>query len=444
MMRSRLLLGLLLLAAAVTTPARAESPATARASIATKGDLWVGQRVTLVVELATPGFFNSAPVFELPQIPGVILMPPSERPVIGSQTEGDTTLTTQRHELAVYSQRAGDVHIPAFPVRFESTAAFGKPVVSQRVTTTPVSYPAKLPPGAPSGIAVITSADLKFTDTWNPEPPKQTVPAGTAFTRTVTMEARDVSGMILPSIQFKPIDGLRAYPKPPVVDDHTERGELTGRRAETVTYVCEKGGTYSLPTLAMLCWNPDDKQLKRVEIPGRTFQVLAPPPPPVDETVQPAKNSSWSWKWLSATMAICVALAIVAWMAAPSIIARWHHDREQRANSEAAYFAKLKHACRTDNPRAVESALLAWLDRALPGQSSISTDLLAERAGNPELTRELEKLAASIYGREGVIKASWSGQNLLRQITAARPKIVQDSTADRWRQPTLPPLNPTS
>ena len=37
-----------------------------RASIGTQGDLWVGQRVTLVVELLAPGFFSGMAAFDLP------------------------------------------------------------------------------------------------------------------------------------------------------------------------------------------------------------------------------------------------------------------------------------------------------------------------------------------------------------------------------------------
>ena len=37
-----------------------------RASIETKGELWVGQRVTLLVDLLAPGFFSGAAAFDLP------------------------------------------------------------------------------------------------------------------------------------------------------------------------------------------------------------------------------------------------------------------------------------------------------------------------------------------------------------------------------------------
>jgi hypothetical protein len=141
----------------LTPAAAAEPPARVRAAVATRGDIWVGQRVALAVDLLTPGFFASAPAFDLPQTPGVILIPPQDRPVVGSQTIDGTTYTTQRHELAVFAQRAGPVKIPEFVVRFESSPAFGKPPVAQRVTTPAVSFTARMPPGAEGLSTVITT-----------------------------------------------------------------------------------------------------------------------------------------------------------------------------------------------------------------------------------------------------------------------------------------------
>src|SRR5262245_11366647 len=114
--------------------AGAQPPARVRASFAAKGDIWVGQRVTLVVELLAPGFFTSAPAFDLPQVSGVILLPPEGRPVVGSETVDGTTCTTQRHELAAFAQRAGRVGIPAFSVRFSSSPEFNKPSTDRQVT----------------------------------------------------------------------------------------------------------------------------------------------------------------------------------------------------------------------------------------------------------------------------------------------------------------------
>ena len=93
--------------------------AKALTSIETKGDLWVGQRVTLLVELLAPGFFAGTAAFDLPTVSGLMLVPPEDSPIVASETMDGTTYTVQRHELAVFSRRAGEQTIPPFTVRFQ-------------------------------------------------------------------------------------------------------------------------------------------------------------------------------------------------------------------------------------------------------------------------------------------------------------------------------------
>ena len=93
-----------------------------RASIGTQGDLWVGQRIALVVELLAPGYFAGAAAFDLPDPPGLLLTPPEGSPVVSSETIDGTSYTVQRHEVAVFARRAGEQTIPPFTVRFNSDA----------------------------------------------------------------------------------------------------------------------------------------------------------------------------------------------------------------------------------------------------------------------------------------------------------------------------------
>src|SRR5262245_7609875 len=298
----------LAVAGCLADTAGAQPPAQARASIATKGDIWVGQRVTLVVELLTPGLFSSAPAFDLPQVPGVILLPPEGRPVLGSETIDGVTYTTQRHELAAYAQRPGRVTVPGFVVRFASSPNFVKPPVDRRVTTPAVTFTAKVPPGAEGLATVVTTRDLTVKETWEPQPGRGPAKPGDAFTRTIAVEARDVPGMVLPAFRFDRQDGLGVYPKSPAVEDRSERGDLTGRRVETVTYVCERPGSFALPALALAWWDPAAQKLNRVTLPAQTIEVAASP-----AAAAPIAEPRRRWPWAVAALAAALAIGLVAW-----------------------------------------------------------------------------------------------------------------------------------
>ena len=89
-----------------------------RTSIPAQGEVWVGQRVILVVELLAPGYFASAAAFDLPSPPGLIIVPPRGSPVVSSENVDGVAYSVQRHELSLLSSRAGEQTVPSFTVRF--------------------------------------------------------------------------------------------------------------------------------------------------------------------------------------------------------------------------------------------------------------------------------------------------------------------------------------
>jgi hypothetical protein len=436
-MTPRLLLALVGLFAS-SNATGAEPAARVQASLATKGDVWVGQRVTLVVELFAPGFFAAAPAFELPQVPGVVIAKPEDRPTLDSKTIDDVSYTVQRHEFAVYAQRAGTVTIPGFVARFEANERFGAPAKAYSVTTPAVKYVAKMPPGAEKLATVITTRSLTVKETWAPEPGAAKV--GAAFTRTITVEARDVPGMVLPSFAFAPPDGLRAYPKPPEVSDSVNRGELTGRRVETVTYVCEEPGRYELPALVLAWWNPEAQKLSREKLPARTFDVTAPPTPPAAVPVTPAPEPRSRW-WLVAIGAGVVALGLLGWRFAPALASSWKRYRARAAESEGAYFAAFERACRTGDAHATYRALVAWLDRFAVEPRVETLDDFARRAGDPQLSAEFTALRDAAF-KPGADGSTRPRPELAHRVRIARKQLSHTARARR-HEPALPPLNPT-
>lgn len=428
----------LLLTASLANLAAAQPAARARVSVGSKGDIWVGQRVTIVVELLAPGTFASAPSFDLPQVPGVILIPPEGRPVIGSETIGDVDYTSQRHELQVYAQRPGEVQMPEFAVRFESSPAFGQPATDERVVVPAVSFTAKMPPGAEGLSMVITTHELRFEEKWRPQPDQPAKP-GDAFIRTITVEAKDVPAMALPAFRFDAPDGLRAYPKSPVVHDQTDRGDLTGRRVETATYVCEKAGSFSLPALVLAWWDPETQKLKRVELPAQTIEVTAPPH--VAAAPTPAQPPHRPWIWPTAMAGLLAAAALV-WRFGP-VLRSWHRDRRESAGqSEAEYFAAFERACRGADTSAAYRALLVWLDRYFDGNGIATIGMLAARADDLQLTAELTALENVTFGKDRSAGLPWSPERLLLRTRAARSRLRHQNDSARASGAALPPLNP--
>lgn len=247
-----------------------------RTSLATKGDLWVGQRVTLVVELLAPGFFSGTPSFDMPDPQGLVLIPPRGSPTIGTETIDGISYTVQRHELFVFPRRAGEQIIPSLTVRFGfKRQPLDKDVVAATVKTEAVKFTAKPPPGAEKLGSIISARNLTAVESWKPEPGK--AKAGDAFTRTITFAAPDVPAMAFPPFPTGKIDGLGIYPQPPQVLDQSDRGQMSGQRLDTVTYVCQRAGQFIIPPVRLSWFDLDAQKLQVIEFPSHTIDVAPNP-----------------------------------------------------------------------------------------------------------------------------------------------------------------------
>jgi hypothetical protein len=282
-------------------------PAFARTEITSKGDLWVGQRITLAVELLVPGYFAGTPSFDLPNVPEMLLIPPSERPVLGSQQIDGASYTTQRHEFLVFARQAGDYEIPAFAIRLKyKHQPLDKEILSQTVLTTSVRFATKAPPGAEKLAGIISARDLKVVETWRPQPGH--AKAGDAFTRTITFSASDVPAMAFPPFPAPEVDGLGIYRKDPEVLDDSERGVLLGERRDTITYVCQRPGRFVVPAARLTWWNLDAKELRTIDFPARGLDVA--PNPAAQAVTSPADQSQPSSAQFQQT-ALTISLALI-------------------------------------------------------------------------------------------------------------------------------------
>lgn len=268
-----------------------------RASIETMGDVYVGQRVTLVVELLAPGYFSGSPSFDLPDPPSLLIVPPRSSPVVSSETIGDTTYTVQRHELAVFAHRGGEQTVPAIAVRFHfKRQPLDKDAAAAAVKTEPLKFVAKVPPGAEKLGGIISAKHLTATESWKPEPGK--AKAGDAFTRTITFAAPDVPAMAFPPFPKQTIDGIGVYPKPPVVLDQSDRGNLQGQRRDTIVYVCQRPGRFVIPAVRFSWFDLESREVRTIDFPSRTIDVAPNPAMPVATTdgrprAAPVEHHRW-------------------------------------------------------------------------------------------------------------------------------------------------------
>jgi len=414
-------------------------PAFVREKLEQVEKIWPGQRLTLYVTLYTTTSFSGSTWSELPKVSGMLIMENEDRPLLGTEKIDGASYIFKRHEIALFPLRSGSLTMPAFTVGFGFLGENGK-VVDQSFTSRQLQFSVLEIPGADPQKPVITTGNLQVKDQWNPEPGKAKV--GDALIRTITMTGDDLPGMAFPPLNIEKIDGLGVYQKQPRVNDQMQRGAFTGQRTETITYVCEKEGKFTLPGMNINWWNPKNEELKEIKLEPVTLKVAANPLLETEDQPGAEQQNSRSFSWkLSGIALLVLAVAIIGLL---WLLRLKKQQSSSLEPSEAELFKQFHRASTSSDAAKTMRALMRWLDRS--GLTGVSgrLDLLVLRAGDADLGRQVQALETVLFSPEEINKGagSWSAGGLYRAVRRARRKLGQADIRLKIGEEGLPALNP--
>ncbi len=411
-------------------------PAFVKEKLVQTEKIWSGQRLTLYISLYSTTSFSGSTRFNLPRVSGMMIMESKAHPLIGTENIDGLSYIFKRHEIDLFPLRSDILILPAFSVEFSFRGETGR-IVNHSFTTKPHQFKVLEIPGASSQRNVITTANLEVEDRWITEPEK--VKVGDALTRTITMLADDLPGMAFPPLNLKKVDGLGCYLKQPQVEDKVQRGEFVGKRTETITYICERKGTFIIPGTTLQWWNPKTETLQTVFLKKVKFEVVANLAlgKRVPEESYRAEGAGSLWV---SSVAIFIIFAICALVA--MVYFRFRSKRQlygsDRSCNEVELFKEFKKSALSNDALASMQSLLCWLDYSELAGRPGSLVRFSALAGNPELDKQIASLETFLYasgpGRE------WFGYRLFTVVRQARKTLSQNHP--EVEQFGLPTLNP--
>ena len=379
---------------------------------------WTGERVRIRIELRAPGSFSGSAGFDLPEIPGILLLKVGNPVVSSKEIEGESWFV-QTHEFALFSQKSGTVTIPSFPVRFEAREGFTGPANPVVAKTKPVSIEIQRPPGSESIPFLVTTDNLQITESWDPDPGEVAeAKVGDVFRRTIVQRSSGLTGMALSPASTNAPEGVRVYGPQVETSDNTERGAFDGERRETLTYLLQKSGPVTLPALEYTWWNPKNETLESKVLSEVVLSVAAAP---VTETPgSEATEGSWV-TWL-----LVIGLGLLLFWKKQTIFDAFSRGWRLLNPPESQAARKLRRACRQDDPAAAEGAWNEWLT-AMGGSREIGEELRSALLGMHRV----------LYGPTA--GESWTGSELWEAFSEQRSRKA------RFRVPLktskLPALN---
>lgn len=228
-----------------------------------QGMLVPGQRAQLILEIATSTWFTSGTKIRIPEVPGLVILQTEQFASNASEARAGQTWVVQRWSLDVYPQRPGRFTLPPIALSIEVNAG-DQGNVSGQAFSPALDFIVGLPQAleqvdfwvAAPRFSVEQHLD-KSTDQLHP---------GDAFERRIEFVADDVQAMMLPEVSVERQPGLAAYPAPAVLENSNNRGQATGSRVQTFSYVAEQSGSYLLPGQDFFWWDTGAEELRVLSI----------------------------------------------------------------------------------------------------------------------------------------------------------------------------------
>ncbi len=360
-------------------------------------------------------------------------MESEDRPLLGTEKIDGVSYIFKQHEIDLFPQRAGSLTVPPFTVEFGFRGPENK-VTEQNFNTGKLQFTVEKIPGADPGKAVITTTNLHIDDHWEPVVDKAKV--GDAFIRTITMTADDLPGMAFPPLNVQKIDGMGLYTRQPQVADQIQRGEFTGKRIETISYVCEQEGTFTVPEITIPWWNPKKESLQNIVLESVLLKVDTNPllqkESPAD--AKASRTAGFPWRWSLVILLIsCLTGAVFIWQRR-----RMKPQKLKVIDKENELFKEFQKVSASHDASATMQALLHWLDCSDLTDSPGNLTRFIGLADDSELAIQTEALETTLYARGN--KQQWSGDKLYSAVKRARKKLKQHRPPDV--QHSLPVLNP--
>lgn len=238
-----------------------------------------GERIRVLISVATPRWFTAGTRLRLPEIPDLLVLQNQEFASNATERRGQESWTLQRWSVDAFATRAGDFILEPIEVTASISLAPGKDKTFT-LYTQPQPFSVVVPPElAMLNAPWIASPKVTLEQRIDGE---DTLALGAALKRTVSITAEGVMAMMLPSLadgalarggptggalHSDTMAGLQSYPEPALLTNKATRGALTAQRIETTTYIATHPGDVSIPPSTAYWWNTTDATLHTLATP---------------------------------------------------------------------------------------------------------------------------------------------------------------------------------
>ncbi|CAM2154401.1 exported protein of unknown function [Pararobbsia alpina] len=336
------------------------------------GPVVAGTEVKLVVDLLTTTYFTDAPDWPLFNLADAVVSLPDEQATNLSETIDGVRWFGVSRAYRIAPQAAKTFDIAPFVITLHP-GGIDTPV---KVTTPALKLIATLPEGA-EGMKTFF-ATTALTATQQIAPAKKDAQVGEAITRTITQRATGTQAMLVPPVVFTDVEGLQRTAGPASTHDVTDdrAGLVAGLRTDSVSYIAQRAGHYTLPAIKVEWWNATTHRREVIELPAVSISVAAAHERPVFDIPVDTLTGDVRHRILviDRTQLVVGAVMVVALFAlvwvwprvaayARGFIRHLRTQRQRWADSDLRKWFALRRVARSGRMTLIVPVLYRWLDR---------------------------------------------------------------------------------
>jgi hypothetical protein len=396
-------------------------------------------------------------------------------------TEGNRNYRVIERHYALFPGKSGDVRIPAirFNGHVEDAGSSGNQIFSglfnQGTRVKAISDPLFLTinPPAPefTGRSWLPAKFLEISDNSSFD---EEVQVGQPITRQVLIRSVGLTAEQLPEIEFQDSVDFKQYPDKTTRETHQNGRDIVGLVNRRIAVIATAEGQLTLPSIQLNWWNTITGKMETASLPAKTVTVVAGPvaTDPVHEAQSSegpdvgsttARHQKWSYSDLSSNIWMLISTGLLTgWVVTIIYFIRKANAKKSEPPSTAsgethdetssALLAKIKQACKTNDPRETRRLLLAWSRSHRPELPPQSLEDISRWLQSVELAEELVKLDRYLYAdtQQGysttdhepprdITASAWSGNTLYRLLSTL-PVLKPDRS--RKSREILPQLYP--
>ena len=251
--------------------------------------VYVQQPFKITITVLTATWYTAPLDFENIQIPSAFIMSfdqttPGIFKINGKQFAG------LQFYFIVFPYKEGNFTIPAIDIT-ATTPPEGSAVSTKiKLKTSPTAFIVKPIPENMKDENWLVAKNVNIRESWNKS--LQNLKVGDVVERTITIDASGTLPQFIPQLQKDSLDFASSYLQDADLKDERNDYDANGRLTQSMVYLLEKEGDFTIPAVQVKWWNPLSSRVYSRSAPAAKIRVKANPDLGILATLKDSLNAT--------------------------------------------------------------------------------------------------------------------------------------------------------